>query len=101
MDRIAIRNFSFEAFGAKYRLEVAAAIGRLEGKPLWAKAIAEEAGLDANRTQEQVAHFAEAHLLILLDDPALRRKEYRAVDIDYWRQAAALLTQLEELDDLT
>ena len=95
-----IRALSSLIFGNAYRLEAAAAIGRLEGKPISVTAVARESGLDHNRAQEQVARFARARLLVPERDPSLRRKDYRTVDTSYWRLAALLLSELKEREEL-
>jgi hypothetical protein len=98
--REEIRAMSVAMFGNADRLFAAAAIGRLEGKPISAKAVAAESGLDPNRAQEQVAHFRKHGLLVLDNDPALKRKDHRPVSLTYWAAAARLLEQLLEKDEL-
>lgn len=95
-----IRSLSTFMFGNADRLRVAAAIGRMTGKPVSVKAISIEAGVDYNRAQEQVAWFKRAGLLIPDADPDLRRKDYRVVDLSYWGAAARLEIELQELDIL-
>lgn len=95
-----IRNLSAKLFGNADRLHVAAAIGRLEGKPISVKSVAEECGLEPSRVQEQVARFRAAGVLIPDHDPSMRRRDHRAVDLSYWRNAATMLGELEERDEL-
>ncbi|MCP4307680.1 MAG: hypothetical protein GY788_22960 [bacterium] len=92
-----IRSLSGFLFGAADRLAVAAAIGRIQGKPITVKAVAEESGLNYNRAQEQVSWFKRADLLRPDFDPGSRSKEYRPVDICYWSAAARLMAELEEM----
>lgn len=90
-----VRALSFDLYGSSYRLEVAAWIGRLQGKPISAKLVAAESGLDYNRVQEQIAKFAKAGVLELEHDPDRRRKDYRVRCDAYWEGAARVLHDLE------
>jgi len=95
-----IRRLSARLFGNADRLHVAAAIGRMEGKPISVKAVAEESGLDYNRVQEQIARFRAAGVLVPDFDASMRRKDHGAILPPYWRMAAAILAMLEEAEFL-
>ena len=72
----------------------------MEGKPISARAVTDESGLEYNRTQEQIAHFVKARLLVPDHDPHLRRKDYRPIQLSYWTAAARLLVELQATEDL-
>ena len=95
-----IRELSAKLYGNAQRLHVAAAIGRLEGKPINVKVVAEESGLDVSRVQEQIAWFRNAGVLVPEFDSSSRTKDHRPVAISYWRNAASLFAELEDADDL-
>lgn len=95
-----IRQLSSVLYGNANRLEAAAAIGRLQGKPISAKSVAAASDLAYKRAQEQVAHFARGKVLIPDRDPNRRTKDYQALDIPYWASANKLLNRLVEEDDL-
>lgn len=92
-----IRELSHHLFGHSDRLIAAAAIGRMEGKPISVQSLSRESGLEANRAQERIAHFRDIHLLRQDLDLASRRKDYRAVDLSYWASCARLLEELRGL----
>jgi hypothetical protein len=94
MDYDSIRHLSHELLGARYRLEVAAAVASLDGKPVSTRAISDEARIEYNRAQEQVAHFLDARMLVDESDPSMRRKSYRPVASVYWRNCRQLLHEL-------
>jgi hypothetical protein len=94
-----IRLLSTFLYGNADRLRVAAAIGRMTGKPVSVKAVSIEAGIDYNRAQEQIAWFRRARLLVPDQDLDTRRKDHRAVEISYWRAAAQLEAELLERDE--
>jgi hypothetical protein len=100
VDTVDLRRMSSRLFGNAYRLEVAAAIAQRQGKPVNVKTVAVEADLEYNRVQEQVAHLADAGLLVPDFDPASRYKDYRAVETVFWRLAADLLAEMRERDPL-
>lgn len=100
MDIEEIRRLSAQLFGNADRLLVAAAIGRMEGKPISVKAVTEESGLEYNRVQEQVARFRTAGVLIPDFDSTMRRKDHRAVLPAYWRMAASIVAALEDAEFL-
>jgi hypothetical protein len=95
-----IQAASVAMLGNKYRLEVAAAVGRSEGKPISSKGIEEDTGLPYNAVQSQVAWFREHGLLVDDDDPEKRRKEFRAVSTPYWAACVAVLNDLQERTEL-
>lgn len=95
-----IRTLSSFLYGNVDRLRVAAAIGRMVGKPISVKAVSTEAGMDYNRAQEQVAWFRRGGLLVPDGNQDSRKKDHRAVDISYWTAAARLEAELLELDEL-
>jgi hypothetical protein len=99
MDATDVRRLSSQLFGNAYRLEVAAAIARSEGKVVNAKGIASEAALDYNRVQEQVRHFAAIGVLVPDFDPSSRYRDYRAVETVFWRFAERFLTELQDRDE--
>jgi len=91
-----IRQLSHHLFGHSDRLVAAAAIGRMEGKPISVQSLSRESGLDSRRAQEQVAHFHRIHLLVPDFSSESRRKDYRAIDLSYWIACARLLEELQE-----
>lgn len=95
-----IQDTSFGMFGNKYRLEVAASVGRSEGKPISSKGVEEDTGLPYSAVQSQVSWFREHGLLIDDDDPEKRRKEFRAVTTPYWATCVAVLDDLRGRDEL-
>ena len=95
-----IRALSTVLYGNADRLRVAAAIGRLTGKPISVKAVSTEASIDYNRAQEQVAWFRRGGVLIPDYDHDSRRKDHRAVELSYWDAAAGLEVELIEREDL-
>jgi hypothetical protein len=95
-----VRRISTFLFGNSTRLEVAAAIGRLEGKPISVKVVSQESGIEANRVQEQIAHFRRAGMLIPTFDPESRRKDHLTVSSSYWTSAERLLEELRDREDL-
>lgn len=95
-----VRSVSSYLFGNADRLRVAAAIGRMAGKPVSVKSVSAESGVDYNRTQEQIAWFRRAGVLIPDSDPDLRRKDYRVVELSYWSAAARLEEELRGMDHL-
>jgi hypothetical protein len=95
-----IRALSAALYGNLDRLRAAAAIGRLEGKPISVTSVAAESGLDFRRAQEQVAWFRDAGVLILDLDRDSRKKNHRAADISYWRSAVRLEAEFVALEDL-
>jgi hypothetical protein len=97
----AVRSLSHKLFGANHRLEAAAAIASLQGKPISSRTVADQARLDYNRAHEQVAWFASAGLLVPDFDPKSRTKDYRAVDSVFWQLCRRLLHELDEREDLS
>jgi hypothetical protein len=95
-----IRALSSVLYGNADRLVAAAAIGRLAGKPISVKAVCNEAPLDYNRAQEQVAWFRRGGLLLPDFDADSRRKDHRALEITYWDAAARLEAELIEREHL-
>lgn len=95
-----IRALSTFLYGNADRLRVAAAIGRMSGKPISVKAVSTNASIDYNRAQEQVAWFRRGGLLVPDYDHDSRCKDHRSVDLSYWAAAARLECELLELEHL-
>jgi predicted metalloendopeptidase len=95
-----VRSLSSVLYGNADRLRVAAAIGRMIGKPISVKAVSTGASIDYNRAQEQVAWFRRGGLLVPDHDLDSRRKDHRAVDLSYWEAAARLEAELLEREHL-
>lgn len=95
-----IRSLSTVLYGNANRLGVAAAIGRMTGKPISVKAVSTDASIDYNRAQEQLAWFRRGGLLVPDYDNDSRRKDHRPVDLSYWVAAARLERELLEREHL-
>jgi hypothetical protein len=95
MDQEGIRDFSSDAFGNQYKVEVAAAIGRL-GDPVFYEAqLAREAGLLTGEVRPALVAFTKAGLLIRLGKIQGGARVYlQRVDSAFWAHATELQAEL-------
>jgi DNA-binding MarR family transcriptional regulator len=79
--------------GARYRLEVAAAIAR-GSSPFWATQVALELQLPLHYVTKEIHAFETAGLVEPIDTPGDRRRFYRRLESSFWPAAAKLAAEV-------
>ena len=92
MNTTSIRALSKSLLGNSYRLEVAAAIARLDGEPFHAQGVSDDTGIRYARAQAELKHLLAAGMISEAASDT-RRVEYKAEQSSFWRLCATLLDE--------